>query len=248
MSLSKGNAKFLLYCSSCLPLLCVFQHLHLNSQYHGSLSIHQKSNLISDRHISREHSLVQRRPSAALDAFNAKLAASHRVSQGEEEFMNLTTTGGKSFSSLGFSGCIGAIIVSQQGAIIGHYSVTPMDMSKAATNIPALYNANRDKLADAEAFIYAEVKYKDQNTFVQPDIEDQLVSIITSSTGLTPRVQTYIEPLEAWEDQGGDDLDSPEYENAQYGAFLVENAGGGSALSTVTFVTIEMQVDSVAPN
>lgn len=74
------------------------------------------------------------------------------------------------------------------------------------------------------------------------------MSIITSSTGLTPKIQKYIEPLAVFLDEDDMPLDNVDYDNVQYGGFIVENAGGGSSSSTLTFVTIDMQVSGVTPN
>lgn len=69
----------------------------------------------------------------------------------------------------GFVRCIGLIIASSQGVIIGHYGNTVEGMSRANANIPDLIDEYKDSLVDAQALIYGHVSLYHPDEYTAED-------------------------------------------------------------------------------
>ncbi|KAF7551975.1 hypothetical protein G7Z17_g4623 [Cylindrodendrum hubeiense] len=145
----------------------------------------------------QENSLVARKPSTEIDEFRDKQQRATTVATMDEAFMDFRPAGEHLLTSDGFEGCVGIMIATNQGVILGHYTQTPTGVTQAKANIKELYDANIDVLRGATPVVYAQVEASDEGTFKEPDIVNAIISDIEDLTHSTANVQRYIEPMEA---------------------------------------------------
>lgn len=178
--------------------------------------------------------------------FKDKQGRSTTVGTSDDDWIDFSGPGPHILSSDGFEGCVGVILASNKGAILGHYTQTPGDLTKAQTNIKQRYTDNLSKIAGATPHVYAQV---DANTeeYKVPDIVNGHIDYLTTLTGRTPVVHKYIEMVDILYDQDFEEIEGLDYENIVAGAMLVENPGGGSSPSNLLFIDIETMKLQVQP-
>ncbi|OTB09214.1 hypothetical protein M426DRAFT_18585 [Hypoxylon sp. CI-4A] len=184
-----------------------------------------------------------------LQEFKQKVQnAEKQVGQTKEDFIDFTRPRYRSMSSDGFSGCLGVVVVTQKGAMIGHYNQDQNTIDRSERKLQRLYNANRAKLEGGQVWIYAHVNAKYPG-YKNPDLVERFIDVVRRVTGREPYIEAYIEAMDPWYfDDGtpvmGVDAD---FENMSAGAILVENPGRGNADSMLTFMTVEMIKKSGEP-
>jgi hypothetical protein len=178
--------------------------------------------------------------------FKEKLWSSQTISTGETAFFDFTEEKLHRIGSDGFEGCVGIVLATNQGAIVGHYTQTPQGVEDAAERITALYNEHRDKVAGATPLIYAMVKIDDE-TLQEPEIVQSHIDMLKELTGNEPGIHDYINAADTMVDENGNLIEDLDLDNLQYGAFLVENEGGGNSPTNVIFVDINLIKESVQP-
>ncbi|KAI0841137.1 hypothetical protein F5Y06DRAFT_293623 [Hypoxylon sp. FL0890] len=198
---------------------------------------------------SHEPELQERKLFPELIAFKEKLSrADKTVFTNEQDYLDFTTQGNKIFASHGYAGCIGMVMASRKGAMIGHYNMDEGSLDTGKRRLKDIYKAHKKDLAGGQVWVYAHVKYENGFPYQQPDLVNKFVNMVKKITGKDPQIQTYIDPVEAWYDQNGEPLaDNPDLNNMIGGAFLVENPGGGRANSLLEFLDIEMIKKSGEP-
>ncbi|KAF4964591.1 hypothetical protein FSARC_7497 [Fusarium sarcochroum] len=216
-------------------LFCLFAAIQLciAAPHTGQLSIRD------------EHQLYARITTDKIADYKNKFDAAEQVPQDDESFMDFTTAGNHKIGSSGFAGCVGIVLATRQGAIVGHYGQTGENVNRAKENIGKLYRDNNDKVGGATPYVYVAVDYE-SNEVKNSDIVDQHKDFLRELTGQDPVEQTYTEALETY------DLD--EYMEGNFdedmisGGFVVENAGGGSADTNLIFIDVEDIATSIQPN
>ena len=191
--------------------------------------------------------LTSRALTPALLDFKQKLESStHSVATGDTEFFDFTEDKSYRIASDGFEGCVGIVLATNKGAIVGHYVQTEQGVEDAAERITALYNEHRDKVAGATPLIYAMVKVADE-TLQEPEIVQSHIDMVQALTGNEPRLVDYINAVDTMVDEDGELIEDLDLDNMQYGALLVENEGGGNSPTNVIFVDINLIKESVQP-
>lgn len=191
--------------------------------------------------------LLGRKPSDVINEFKDKQARSTSVSTNHEAFMDFTPAGEHLLSSDGFEGCVGILIASNKGVILGHYTQTMDNVATGKSKITALYDANKAAVQGATPIVYAQVKTASQNEYNEPEVVQGHIDYLTTLTGRTPIINKYVEPLEIFVDQDGLPLDDIDYDNIQYGAMLAENQGGGSSPTNLILIDIDTQTLGAQP-
>lgn len=163
-------------------------------------------------------------------------------------FMDFTPEGEHLISSDGFEGCVGILIASNKGVILGHYTQTMDNVEEGRERITELYNDNLASLQGATPIVYAQVKTDSQEEYNEPEVVQGHIDWLKTLTGQEPNVQRYVEPLEIFVDQDGLPLDDIDYDNIQYGAMLAENPGGGSSRTNLILIDIDTQRLGAEPN
>jgi len=135
------------------------------------------------------------------------------------------------------------------GALIGHY--TQAETTKGKTEVGALITKHKADLANGKAYVFAEVDFKEQSTYLAKSQVEAFVKMIKDDLGLTATIKKYIEPSSAHEigSASSSDEDMSRWSakleagqaNYKYGAVLVSNAGDGSAASTIEWMDVAKQ-------
>jgi hypothetical protein len=180
-----------------------------------------------------------KREDANYQQFLSDLASATRVDQDDEKFLGFGTTPAI-LASDGFVGCIGVIIASSQGAIIGHYTNTDSGMSRARSNLVSLIINNKKALAGAKAWIYAHVSLQDTNTYTSETNNQVLEGIVGDNLGITPTRVKYIEPEDLLVDEQGELLDDYP-EDIIYGGAMAKHPGHQSTETQVIFINLDWQ-------
>lgn len=225
----------------------------LQSKYAKSLAtipeILSVANLYNSRVIvRRETQLFGRKPSQTIEEFKEKQQRSTSVPTNKEAFMDFTTPGEHLLSSDGFEGCVGILIASNRGVILGHYTQTMDNVKTGNEKIKKLYEDNLASVQGATPIVYAQVSVASQNVYNEPEVVQGHIDWLKTLTGKTPNVQRYVEPMEIFLDQDGLPLDDVDYDNIQYGAMLAENQGGGSSPTNLILIDIDTQTLGATPN
>ncbi|KAI1417085.1 hypothetical protein F5Y13DRAFT_185918 [Hypoxylon sp. FL1857] len=196
----------------------------------------------SGHHVNHSPDLQERKAFPELTAFKEKLKrADKTIYTNEQDYMDFKSPGKKIFASDAYAGCIGMVMVSQKGAMIGHYNMDEASLDRGKPKLKNIYEAHKTDLAGGQVWVYAHVEYKDGRPYKQARLVDKFTSTVKEITGQQPQIQQYIEAVDAWFDQDGEPLaDDPDLENMIGGAFIVENPGGGSAKSLLEFLDIDM--------
>lgn len=197
--------------------------------------------------VRRETHLFGRQPSETIEEFKEKQSRSTSVSTNSEAFMDFRPAGEHLISSDGFEGCVGILIASNKGVILGHYTQTMDNVQTGKDKITKLYNDNLSSVQGATPIVYAQVSAASQDEYNEPDVVQGHIDWLSSLTGRTPDVQKYVEPLEIFVDQDGLPLDDVDYDNIQYGAMLAENQGGGSSSTHLILIDIDTQTLGASP-
>ncbi|KAJ4258225.1 hypothetical protein NW762_008374 [Fusarium torreyae] len=177
--------------------------------------------------------------------YKKKFDAAEHVPQNDQSFMDFTTDGNHLIGSDGFTGCVGIVLATRQGAIVGHYGQTEDNFNDAKVAIGDLYKEHNDKVGGAVPYIYVAIEYE-TGQVKESNIVDMHKNFLKELTGKDPVEQTYTEPLETY------DLD--EYLNDNFdedfvsGGLVVENSGGGSANTNLIFIDVEDIATSIKPN
>ncbi|KAK8131975.1 hypothetical protein PG999_000148 [Apiospora kogelbergensis] len=116
------------------------------------------------------------------------------VKMGDTKFFDFKK-GYTKVGSSGFNSCLGALIVSDGGAIIGHYTATHTDIKDefqfntkdANTRIKELYSANKNSIkGNVKTYVYVQ---KDNQSAAK--WSEELKKIIKDNTGIQPEVKLY---------------------------------------------------------
>lgn len=195
-------------------------------------------------------SISARKPTPAIENFKTKINQVEKSISPPDpaQFVDFTGDGPFLYGSHGFEGCTGVVIASAKGAILGHWTSTPNDLERATGELQKLWDDNKDALNGATAVVYAQVETHNNENYVEPDMVEKYTDLVKTTTGLDPQMQSYVEPMETWVDEDGMPLDDIDYDNLEYGGYLVENEGGGSANTVLTFIDVESQFSGVEPN
>ncbi|OTA56486.1 hypothetical protein K449DRAFT_438001 [Hypoxylon sp. EC38] len=199
--------------------------------------------------VNHGSSLQARKLTPELIAFKKKLAkADKTIFTNDQDYMDFTGQGNKIFGSDGYAGCIGVVMASSKGAMIGHYNVDENSLERAKGKLKDLYEAHKGDLSGGQLWVYAHVEYKNGFPYAQPELVNKFIKTVKEITGKDPRIQKYIEAVDAWFDQNGEPLvNDPDINNMIGGAFFVENPGGGHANSVLELLDIEMIKKSGEP-
>ncbi|PLB54006.1 hypothetical protein P170DRAFT_420790 [Aspergillus steynii IBT 23096] len=184
--------------------------------------------------------LVKRGIDPRYKVLKDKLERSPRVYQNEEKFVAFGSES-VTLGSDNFIGCMGLVIASSQGAIIGHYTNADPSISQAKTNIPDLINDHKDSLAGAEAWIYGHVRLNKPHKYQAEERIQELESIIKNELGITAQRVKYIEPEDLMADENEELIVDELPDELMYGFVLVEHPGGHSQESVITFVSLDWQ-------
>lgn len=188
-------------------------------------------------------SLTARAPTAAFKAFIAQIEAAKEVVVGSSAFYTFAQQP-KGISSAGFDGCIGAMIVGTEGAIVSHYTVTASAMTDAKKEIAALWTAHKSELGGTtpRVMVYANVQATNHNAYVEPTIAEEFISLVHTTTGVAPTVQKYLQMGDTCVDAAGELLDDADYDHMQAGAIFVGKVNG---VVKEEWVTITQQKECV---
>ena len=151
-----------------------------------------------------------------------------------------------SIATNGFEGCIGLIIATKKGALVGHFTQTDRGYNIANTRFRELYGLHRRSLAGAVPIVYAQVDAGEVN-WIFPEMVARFTDLVQELTGTQARM-SYLEPLETWVDEDGMPLDDVDYDNYQSGGLVLENRGGGHANTDLTIITCRIQRHGMQPN
>ncbi|KAF4445358.1 hypothetical protein F53441_10907 [Fusarium austroafricanum] len=191
-----------------------------------------------------DHHLYARKSTPELEEYKRKLEASTRVQQDSTQFMDFTPAQNHMIASDGFQGCFGVILATKQGAVVGHYNQDKEHFEQAKKEIGDYYRDHNDVLGGAATFVYAAYNHREQH-IIEQDLLDKYKDFLRELTGNEPKEHTYTEAIETLTDE---ELDTIGWdEDAIAGGFVIENSGGGSADSSIYFITIETQRDSALP-
>lgn len=172
------------------------------------------------------------------------------VDQDEHEFYSFEPKDEIKLGSAGFVGCIGVVIISPKGAIIGHYGANPKGQNLYNSGLPELIEDHRNAFSEGvQAWVYAHVRYRESDEFVSAEYKNELVDLISKNLHIEAKVEKYIEPEDLLMDENGEvDIENEDaYADLKAGGFLVMNPGGGSSASELVFVNLEWQIDHVPP-
>ncbi|KAJ5371849.1 hypothetical protein N7517_003855 [Penicillium concentricum] len=210
----------------------------------ASLSDQAPKRIPSARSLNAHHRGFMKRADETYAPFLADLAIATRVEQEDEKFMAFGADSAI-LASDGFSGCVGVVIASSQGAIIAHYTDTESGMNQARENLARLITENKKALWGAQAWIYAHVRLEDPSTYVSEANNLALESIVEDNLNIVPTRVKYIEP----EDTLNDLMEGPHAEDyfdgliepeLLYGAVMVKHQGGKST-NDVIFINLDWQ-------
>ncbi|KAJ5153840.1 uncharacterized protein N7500_009279 [Penicillium coprophilum] len=197
--------------------------------------------LPSVRSLTAHHDGLAKRVNQAYEPFLADLSIATTVTQDEERFLAF---GADSviLGSDGFTGCIGVVIASSQGAIIGHYTDTEQGMNRARQHLASLITENQQALVEAQAWIFAHVSLQDPDTFISEPNNQVLESIVQTNLGITPGRIKYIDPMDIIDPE--DDLHFELWEKGELnllaGGILVKHQGGNPN-NEIVFVNLDWQ-------
>lgn len=183
-----------------------------------------------------------------------------------------------------FNDCLGLVIETPKGAIVGRYPVGDHGIGTARVGLPGVLAAHKASLSDANIYIYARVSYRKQSesvtdklkngvkslskqsgfahdtlkdrlkslikqsVFVHDKEKDELITLVKNGLGLgvvavkAIKIVKYIAPLDILQNVEDDMIDKIGFDPKMAGALLVENNGGGSAETKVTFVDLCVQL------
>ncbi|KAJ5168106.1 uncharacterized protein N7482_003700 [Penicillium canariense] len=127
---------------------------------------------------------------------------------------------------------------------MGHYSDSDSDIIQAGTNLPTLIKDNKDALADATAYIYAQVRLRDTDVYVSESNNNRLEQIVSDNLGIIAQRVKYIEPEDLMVDDDGELLDDCP-EQLLYGAMMVKQSGGQAAWEAI-FIDFAWQQSAAA--
>lgn len=145
-------------------------------------------------------------------------------------------------SSAQFETCIGVVIVSKQGAIIGHYNPDQKMVNQAKANIPRLYRVHSAQMSEAKAYVYASVYPYEPGTFVNLDLINDVEDMLKNQIKLEPQIFKYTEAGWLAEDENGEIRDCDEFPGqGMFGAVKV--TGDGTREPQVDFITLQMQLN-----
>ncbi|OQE36842.1 hypothetical protein PENCOP_c011G07619 [Penicillium coprophilum] len=220
---------------------CLTTCLSVPTNSFATLSNQPPKRLPSARSLSAHHDGLVKRVDQAYAPFLADLSIATRVAQEEERFLAFGADSAI-LASDGFTGCIGVVIASSQGAIIGHYTDTEQGMNRAKQYLASLITENKKALVGAQAWIFAHVSLKDPDTFVSEPNNQVLESIVQTNLGITPAQVKYIDPMDAmdpddelhWELWEQDSID------LLSGGIIVKHKGGNPT-TDVIFVNLDWQ-------
>lgn len=191
--------------------------------------------------------LSARKLTPAVEQWKNKFASLSRdqtILTDECEYFDFTKKGPHTIGSDGFAGCAGLVVASAKGAIVGHWTVTDASLSGAEATIKTYWDKNKDALRGATAVVYAEVKVKNQDEYVQEKEVNRVADMARSITGISPDMRHYVQPEEFWFDDDEEFLSDADMEHVLHGGLLVENEGGGAANTVISFIDIELQHES----
>lgn len=113
------------------------------------------------------------------------------VPMDQEEFLSFERAP-STMGSDGFAGSIGLLIGGPDGAIMAHYSNSTKSIQLAEENLPGLIKTNKKALADAKAFLFAEINPK---TWAwETEENNQKLETIVNNLGIDPIRRAYIQP------------------------------------------------------
>ncbi|KAM0546192.1 hypothetical protein ACHAPJ_010976 [Fusarium lateritium] len=228
-SFQNGFAKLLasLFCLLAAAQFCVA------APYTGQLSIRD------------EPQLYARVTTDKIADYKKKFADAEHVPQNDQSFIDFTTAGTHRIGSDGFTGCVGIVLATRQGAIVGHYGQTEDNFNDARDNIGDLYRQHNDKVGGATPYVYVAIEYE-TGKVKESNIVDMHKNFLRELTGKDPVEQTYTEPLETYDidEYLKDNFD----EDFVSGGLVVENEGGGSANTNLIFIDVEDIATSIKPN
>ncbi|KAJ3533255.1 hypothetical protein NM208_g7363 [Fusarium decemcellulare] len=202
--------------------------------YHDALTVRDEGHLSA------------RAPTPEVLEFKKRFEAAEQFYTDESRFIDFTEKKLHRLGSGSFGGCVGIVLATKKGAVVGHFVQDTSSIQKAAKEIPDLYKEHSDKVSGAAPHIYAMISTETEE-LVDPDVVNAHVKMVEDLTGQSATIHHYIEPTEAMVDQDGDLIEDADMENLQSGALLLENEGGGDSNTNLIFVDPDLIKASVAP-
>ncbi|KAL4745161.1 hypothetical protein BDW72DRAFT_187083 [Aspergillus terricola var. indicus] len=195
-----------------------------------------------NKHSYLPNSLLTKRVDEDYETLSEEIAASTYVTQHDQKYLAFGAQP-KTLGSAGFTGCLGLVIASTKGAILGHYEANDDGLALANENIPGLIRDNKDALVGAQAWVYVHVRLRKPDQVVAEPYVKQLEELVTDGLGIQAQRVKYIDPGDLLVDEDGelrDDIDDWS-EDLMYGSILVKHPGGEGQNAVVRFVHLDWQ-------
>lgn len=107
--------------------------------------------------------------------------------------------------------------------------------------MPTLINDNKDALAGAKAYLYAQVRPLSPQIYISEDNNKRLEAIVKDNLGITAERVKYIEPEDLMLGEDGDIDEDACPEEFLYGSMMVKHPGGDSNGWEVIFIDFDWQ-------
>ena len=164
----------------------------------------------------------------------------------DAKYQSFSGSSPKSIASSGFEGCVGLLIATTKGALLGHFVPTNDGLRIAQDKFSTKYEDHKRSLRGGTVILYGQVEV-DQRTWKFPDVIQMFTNYVEDLTGQSPQYQTYLEPLETWVDDEGMPLDDADYDNFQSGGMIAINPGGGNQRTSLVFMSCTLQKHGARP-